>query len=85
MEEYRLYNVERNEKSLKLKPRQLNVAVHSKLFYLLPRSIVLTTVAYVETSDKDEDFVGVDNLQTWTILGDCTKPTPQPVTTPYAY
>ena len=36
MEEYKLYNVERDRKLLKLKPRQLNIAVLSKLFHLLP-------------------------------------------------
>ena len=86
MEEYRLYNVERDGKSLKLKPRQLNVAVLSKLFYLFPESIVpVSDDGYVETLDEDGDFVGVDDLPTWTVSGDSTKPTPQPVTTPYAY
>ena len=65
MEEYSLYNVERDGKSLKLKPRQLNVSVVSKLFCLFPKSIVLVSdVGYVETPDEDGDFIGVDDLPT---------------------
>ena len=78
MEEYKLYNVERDGKSLKLKPRQLNIAVLSKLFHLFPESIVLVSDdGYVETPDEDGDFIGVDDLPTWTVSGDSTKPTTQ--------
>ena len=91
MEEYKLYSVERDGKSLKLKSRQLNIAILSKLFHLFPESIVLVSNdSYVETPDEDGDFIGVDDLPTWTVSGDSTKPTTppvttQPVTTPYAY
>ena len=91
MEEYKLYNVERDGKSLKLKRRQLNIAVLSKLFHLFPESIVLVSDdGYVETPDEDGNFIGVDDLPTWIVLGDSTKPTTQPVTiqpitTPYVY
>ena len=63
-------------KSLKLKPRQLNIAVLSKLFNLFPESIVLVSDdGYVGTPDEDGDFIGVDDLPTWTVSGDSTKPT----------
>ena len=57
-----------------------------KLFCMFPESIILVfDDGYVETPDEDGDFIGVDDLPTWTISGDSTKPTPQPVTTPYTY
>lgn len=58
MEEYKLYNMERDGKSLKLNPRELNIAVLSKLFHLFPESIVLVSDdGYVETPDEDGDFI----------------------------
>ena len=82
MTEYKLYNVEWDGKLLKLKPRQLNIAVLSELFHLFPKSIILVSDdGYVETPDEDRDFIGVNDLPTWTVSGDSTKPTTHPVTT----
>ncbi len=61
---------------LKLKPGQLNTSVLAKLFHLFPESIVLVSEdGCVETADDDGDFQEVDDLPTWSVTGESTKPT----------
>ncbi len=75
-EQYKLYKEERDGKSFKLKPEQLKTSVLAKLFHLFPESIVLVSEdGYVETADDDGDFKEVDDLPTWSVTGESTKPT----------
>ncbi len=73
----RLYTVERNGKSLKLKPRQLTTQILSKLYNAFPETIVLVPDdGYIETPDDYGKFVDVDDFAIWTVAGDSVRPTP---------
>ena len=75
MSDYKLYTVERDGKTLKLKSSQLTVQILSKIFGLFPESILLlSNDGYVETADPDGRFHDVDDLSHWTVSGDSLKP-----------
>ena len=75
MSDYKLYTVERDGKTVKLKSSQLTVQILSKIFGLFPDSILLLSDdGYVETADSDGRFHDVDDLPHWTVSGDPLKP-----------
>lgn len=74
-EDYKLYTIEKDGKTVKLKSSQLKTAVLSKVFGLFPDSIILLSEdGYVETADADGRFYDVDNLPVWTMSGDSLQP-----------
>ena len=71
----KIYSIEREGKSLKLKAKQLTTQVLAKLFSVFPETILLVSEdGYVETADEDGNFDDIDDLPTWTVAGDSTKP-----------
>ena len=77
--DYKLYTVEWDGKSVKLKSSQLTVQILSKIFGLFPESIILLSDdGYVETSDLERRFHDVDDLPHWTVSGDSLKPPASP-------
>ena len=75
MSDYKLYTVERDGKTVKLKSSQLTVQILSKIFGLFPESILLLSDdGYVETANSDGRFQDVDDLPQWTVSGDSLKP-----------
>ena len=75
MSDYKLYTVERDGKTVKLKSSQLTVQILSKIFGLFPESILLlSNDGYVETADPDGRFHDVDDLSHRTVSGDSLKP-----------
>ena len=86
----KLFTVEKDGKSLKLKERQLTTSVLARVFCLFPETIILVSDnGYVEIPDKDGCFNRVDDLPVWTVTGDSMNPTSAtPLTammTPFAY
>lgn len=72
--DYKLYTVERDEKTVKLKLSQLTVQILSKIFGLFPETILLLSDdGYVETADSEGRFHDVDDLPHWTISCDPLK------------
>ena len=71
---YKLYTVEKDGKTIKLKPSQLTTQVLSKIFGLFPESVLLSEDGYVETADNDGRFHNVDDLPMWTVSGDLMRP-----------
>ena len=53
MSDYKLYTMEMDGKTVKLKSSQLTAQVLSKVFRLFPESILLSDDGYVETADND--------------------------------
>jgi len=88
---YKLFTVERDGKSLKLKEKQLTTVVLLRVFNLFPETILLVSEdGYVELPDEEGYFVAVDDLPTWTVTGDSMAPAPAAppstnMTTPYSY
>lgn len=73
--DYKLYTVERDGKTVKLKSSQLTVQILSKIFGLFPDSILLLSDdGYVETAISDGQFHDVDDMSHWTVIGDSLKP-----------
>ena len=71
-DDFKIYTVEHEGKSLKLKSKQVMIQVLAKLF---PETILLVSEdGYVETADDDGRFYDIDDLPMWTVAGDCTKP-----------
>ena len=71
LEDYKLYTVEKDGKTIKLKTSQLKASVLSKVFSLFPESIVLISQdGYVETAGADGVFHQVDDLPVWSVSGD---------------
>ena len=92
LDEFKVYTVSKDSKSLKLKPQQLTTQVLSKLFGLFPDSIVLVSKdGYVEVPSNDGTFTDVDDIPTWTVSGDEIVPTSTgstsvgPFMNPYSY
>ena len=75
MSDYKLYTVEKDGKTVKLKSSQLAAQVLSKVFGLFPESILLLSDdGYVETADNDGRFHDVDDLPIWTVSGESMRP-----------
>ena len=75
MSDYKLYTVEKDGKTVKLKTSQLTTQVLSKVFGLFPESILLLSDdGYVETADNDGRFHDVDDLPVWTVSGESMRP-----------
>lgn len=56
-------------RSLKIRPDQLTIDVLSKVFHLIPETILLVSdVGTIATADK-VFFADVDSLYTWTVEG----------------
>lgn len=69
--DYKLYMVEKDGKTMKLKSWQLTAQVLSKIFGLFPDSILLLSDdGYIETADSDGRFYDVDDLPHWTVSGE---------------
>ena len=84
--DYKLYTVEHEGKTVKLKSSQLNVQILSKIFGLFPNSILLLSDdGYVETADSDGRFHDVDDLSQWTVTGECMKPCQTVSAVPVSY
>lgn len=91
--DYKLYTIEKDGRTVKLKSSQLTTQVLSKLFGLFPDSILLLSEdGYVETADPDGRFDDVDDLPVWSVGGESMKPVvagpgPGPSTSvaPYLY
>ena len=86
----KLFTVEKDGKSLKLKERQLTTSVLARVFCLFPETIILVSDdGYVEIPDEDGCFNSVDDLPVWTVTGDSMNPTsaapPTAMMTPFAY
>ena len=86
----KLFTVEKDGKSLKLKERQLTTSVLARVFCLFPETIILVSDdGYVEILDEDGCFNSVDDLPVWTVTGDSMNPTsaapPTAMMTPFAY
>ncbi len=74
-DQYKIYKVEGDGKTLKLKPGQLKISVLAKLFHLFPESIILISEdGCVETPDDNGDFLEVNDFHTWSATGESTKP-----------
>ena len=70
-DDYKLYTIEKDRKSVKLKSSQLKTAVLSKVLGLFPDSIILLSKdGYMETADTDCRFHDIDHLPVWTVSGD---------------
>ena len=70
-DDYKLYTIEKDGKSVRLKSSQLRTRVLSKVFGLFPQSIILLSQdGYVEMGSSDGLFHDVDNLPVWTVSGD---------------
>ena len=75
MSDYKLFTVEKDGKTVKLKAFQLTTQVLSKVFGLFPESILLLSDdGYVETADTDGRFHDVDDLPVWTVSGEVMNP-----------
>ncbi len=85
--ESRIYTLEKDGKSVKLKPSQLSTGVLARIFGLFPDSILLVSDdGFVETPSDDGTFETIDDLPVWSVTGESMKPA-QPsslaVTTPH--
>ena len=70
-DDYTLYTIEKDGKTVKLKSSQLKTAVLYKVYGLFPDSIILLSEdGYVETADADGRFHDVDDLPVWKVSGD---------------
>ena len=75
MSDYKLYTVEKDGKTVKLKLSQLSAQVLSKVFGLFLESILLLSDdGCVETADNDGRFHDVDDLPIWTVSGESMRP-----------
>ncbi|XP_064404016.1 uncharacterized protein LOC135349419 [Halichondria panicea] len=71
---YSLYTIEKDGKTVKLKPSQLTTQVIGKVFGLFPDSIILISDdGFVETPDHEGKFLDVDDLSKWVVNGDSLK------------
>ena len=75
MSDYKLFTVEKDGKTVKLKASQLTTQVLSKVFGLFPESILLLLDdGYVETAETDGRFHDVDDLPAWIVSGELINP-----------
>ena len=73
--DYKLFTVEKDGKTVKLKASQLTTQVMSNVFGLFPESILLlSNDGYAETADTDGRFHDVDDLPMWTVSGELINP-----------
>ena len=76
MADYKLYTVEREGKTVKLK---FIVQILSKIFGLFPETILLLSDdGYVETADAEGRFHDVDYLPHWSVSGNSLKASAAP-------
>ena len=82
---YKLFTVEKDGKSLKLKERQRTS--HASFLFVLRNNYFVSDDGYVEIPDEDGCFNSVDDLPVWTVTGDPMNPTsaaPSTAMTPFA-